>query len=337
MAGKLILARHQESEWNKVGKWTGLQDRHLTEDGFINSEHMGILIKDLHIDQAYTSMLVRSIETLSCMMNVCERVDVPIEHAAALNERDYGDYTGKNKYEMQALLGDDEFKRLRRSWDYPIPHGESLKMVYERTVPFFTGTIVPKVMAGQNVLIVAHGNSLRSLVKYIENISDEGIADVEFPFGMIIVYDIDDHGKMLRKEVRESNPVGTPRGRTKIVATIGPASANHDALTKMIQNHMDIARLNFSWGSLEEHAAFISLIRSVAAEQQTTIPVMIDLPGPAAACGRCGISFPDRALSRPTAPLPARRTVPRLLSTPRNQEGMGWRGCGRRCPAANPR
>lgn len=201
---KLILTRHHESEWNKLGKWTGLRDRHLDAYGFQKSEDMGLLIKDIKIDYAFASMLVRSIETLSCMLNVCERYEVPTQHSAALNERDYGDYTGKNKWEMEQLLGEEEFKKLRRGWDYPVPNGESLKMVYARVVPYYLAEILPRVAEDKNILVVAHGNSLRALIKYIESISDEGIGDVEIPFGAILIYDIDADGRVIRKEIRQT-------------------------------------------------------------------------------------------------------------------------------------
>lgn len=198
--GKLILARHHESEWNKLGKWTGLRDRHLDPYGFKKSEDMGLLIKDIRIDYAFASMLVRSIETLSCMLNVCERYEVPTEHSAALNERDYGDYTGKDKWEVKDMIGETEWNRLRREWDYPVPHGETLKMVYGRVIPYFLEKILPRVKEDKNVLVVAHGNSLRALLKYIEQISEEEIAHTEFPFGAIVTYDVDDDGHMTHKE-----------------------------------------------------------------------------------------------------------------------------------------
>ena len=207
MAGKLILARHHESEWNKLGKWTGKRDRHLTEYGFKKSEDMGFLIKDIPVDYAFASMQVRSIETLSCMLNVCERFSVPTEHTAALNERDYGDYTGKDKWDMEKLVGEVEFNKMRRGWDYPIPHGETLKMVYERVVPFYKEKIVPLVESGKNILVVAHGNSLRALLKYIENVSDEGIESVEVPFGGILLFEINAEGHVLGKEVRITESV----------------------------------------------------------------------------------------------------------------------------------
>ncbi len=202
MSGKLILARHHESEWNKEGRWTGLRDRHLTEYGFQKSNEMGMLLKDTHIDQAFASMQVRSIETLSCMLNTLEQYDVPTEHAAALDERDYGDYTGKNKWDMETLLGKEEFEKLRRGWDYPVPHGESLKMVYDRVVPYYLEKILPVIVANKNVLVVSHGNALRALIKYLEKISDESMKDVEMPFGAILLYDLDESGHMVKKEER---------------------------------------------------------------------------------------------------------------------------------------
>ncbi len=205
MTGKLIIVRHQESEWNKLGLWTGTRDRHLTDLGFKESEDLGLLLKDIKVDCAFASMQVRSIETLSCMLNVCERYDVPTEHSAALNERDYGDYTGKNKWEMEEKLGVEEFEKIRRGWDYPVPNGETLKMVYDRAVQFYKDKILPKVSEGNNVLVVSHGNTLRALMKYIENIPDDKIADVEMPFGAIYIYDIDTEGHKVKREDRLIN------------------------------------------------------------------------------------------------------------------------------------
>lgn len=202
MAGKLILARHHESEWNKLGLWTGTHDAHLTDYGFKKSEDMGLAIKDIKIDQAFASMEVRSIETLSCMLNACKWEEVPTEHSAALNERDYGIYTGKNKWEMEKLLGEEIFEKLHRSWDYPVPDGETLKMVYERAVPFFLDKILPIVNQGKNILVVAHGNSLRAVVKYIENMSENEVEGFEMPFGGIFIYDLDISGHSLHKEFR---------------------------------------------------------------------------------------------------------------------------------------
>lgn len=200
--GKLIIARHHESEWNKLGKWTGNRNVRITEYGAEKAGDMGLLINDLHIDQAFASMLVRTIETLSCMLNKCEKHDVPTIHAKELNERDYGDYTGKNKWDMKEILGEEEFNKLRREWDYPVPNGESLKMVYERALPYFKEQILPMVKEGKNVLVVSHGNTIRALMKYIETIADDKMAEVEMPFGAVLIYDLDDEGKMVKKEVR---------------------------------------------------------------------------------------------------------------------------------------
>ncbi len=207
MTGKLILIRHQESEWNKVGRWTGKRDIHLSEDGFDRSNKAGLFIKDLNIsiDNAFASMEVRTIETLSCVLNSCELYDVPTKHASELNERDYGEYTGNNKWEMEKLLGEDKFHKLRRSWDFIPPKGESLEMVYNRVIPYYKKEILPLLNKGKNVLVVGHGNSLRSLLKYIENISDTDIADIEFDFDEIIIFDVDQDGRKIKKEIQKIN------------------------------------------------------------------------------------------------------------------------------------
>jgi len=201
---KLILTRHHESEWNKLGLWTGVRDRHMTEYGFKKSEEMGLLVRDIHIDRAFASMQVRSIETLSSMLDTMGEYSVPTEHANALNERDYGDYTGKSKWDMQKIVGEKEWEKIRRGWNHPIPNGETLEMVYKRSVPYFVEKILPHVTSGENVLVVAHGNSCRSIIKYIENISDDEISGVEMPFGTIFIYELDKVGKKISKEIRQT-------------------------------------------------------------------------------------------------------------------------------------
>ena len=203
--GKLVLVRHHESEWNKLGKWTGVVDVHLSPEGFEGSKKMGELIKDFHFDQIFTSTQIRSQETLANMLTTMPlAVNIPREASKAINERDYGDYTGKNKWDMEKILGEEEFLKIRRSWDAAIPNGESLKMVYARSVPFFLERILPLLREGKNVLVVAHGNSIRALMKYIENISDEGIAKVEMIFGSVLIYDLDTEGHMTNKEIRQA-------------------------------------------------------------------------------------------------------------------------------------
>ncbi len=200
--GTLIIARHHESEWNKLGLWTGIRDRHLTPYGFDKSREMGLALTGVRIDRAFASMQVRSIETLSSMLDALGIYRIPVEHSAALNERDYGEYTGKDKWDMLKEIGEDRWNAVRRNWQEPIPGGETLKDVYERVVPFYESKVLPSLLEGQNVLIVAHGNSLRSLIKYLERISDEDIKDVEMPFGGIYLYKIGPDGKSLGKESR---------------------------------------------------------------------------------------------------------------------------------------
>ena len=203
--GKFIVARHHESDWNHKGLWTGMRDRHLTEYGFKKSEEMGLLVKEFKIDHAFASMQVRSIETLSSMLEAMGQFHVPTEHSSALNERDYGDYTGKNKWEMEKILGEDGWNAVRREWNCPIPNGESLKMVYDRAVAFFLNNVLPLLKKGENVLMVSHGNAIRAMMKYIEQIPDEKVKDVEMLFGAVVVYDIDDEGHSVSKTVLQAD------------------------------------------------------------------------------------------------------------------------------------
>src|SRR5690606_10820362 len=120
---------------------------------------------------AYASQQIRTLETLEGILNASQQFEVPYERASDINERDYGDYTGKNKWEMQEMLGEEAFHSLRRDWNSPVPNGETLKMVYERVQPCYMINVLPKLLDGKSVLIVSHGNSLRALIKYIDNIS----------------------------------------------------------------------------------------------------------------------------------------------------------------------
>jgi 2,3-bisphosphoglycerate-dependent phosphoglycerate mutase len=194
--GKLIVARHAESEWNATGQWTGITDVHLSEKGFKESAMLGKALKDLEIpiDVAYCSQQIRSRETLEGMLNASQQFEVDINVNGALNERDYGEYTGKNKWEIKEAIGEEAFNQIRRGWDSPVPGGETLKMVYERVIPFYADTILPLLNEGKNVLIVAHGNSIRALMKFIDSISDDDVSKLEMIFGRIIVYDVSDEG-----------------------------------------------------------------------------------------------------------------------------------------------
>jgi len=198
----LVLVRHGESLWNQKDLWTGLTDIELSEKGKEEAKKAGILLKGIHFDHVFTSPLKRALETYEIIkkelnLNVLKSSD------SALNERDYGDFTGKNKWEVKKEVGDEEFFKIRRGFNHPIPNGESLKQVYERVVPYYKEKVEPELEQGKNVLIVAHGNSLRALIKYLENISDEDISKLELATGEIYVYSIDNNGKITSKEIRK--------------------------------------------------------------------------------------------------------------------------------------
>lgn len=199
--GQLIIARHGESEWNALGKWTGSTDVHLSEKGFREAAMLGQELKDIQFDYAFTSQQIRALETLEGILDSSQQFDVQFERNSALNERDYGDYTGKNKWEMRDAIGEDAFNHLRRDWNYPVPNGETLKDVFERVVPFYKNAILPRVLDGQHVLVVSHGNAIRALMKYIEQISDKDVANLEMPFGEILIYHVNEAGKQTSKEV----------------------------------------------------------------------------------------------------------------------------------------
>lgn len=202
----LVLIRHGKSEWNALGRWTGWSDPSLSDDGRDEAKRGGEALKDIKFDYGFTSKLVRAKETLSEIKKVINQDDLPTIEHEALNERDYGDFTGKNKWEVKEQVGDEEFQKIRRSWDYQLPNGESLKNVYERVVPYYMSEILPKLEEGKNIIIAAHGNSLRALVKYLENISDSNIASLEIGTGEVYVYKIAADGKVISKEIRSSNP-----------------------------------------------------------------------------------------------------------------------------------
>ncbi len=208
--GHLVVARHGESEWNALGKWTGTTDVHLTAKGYHEAALLGYELKDIPIDMSYCSQQIRALETLEGMLDASKQYEVPYERTGALNERDYGDFTGKNKWQVQKEVGDKEFERIRRGWDHPVTNGETLKMVYERVVPFYKGTVLPQLLEGKTVLLVAHGNSIRSLMKYIESISDKDISKLEMMFGDVLIYTVDKDGKSLTKKVRKIDTTPPP-------------------------------------------------------------------------------------------------------------------------------
>lgn len=204
---KLVLIRHGESEWNAKGIWTGWRDIGLTDKGRQEAKTAANLIRDIAFDRAYTSDLVRASESLEIIKKELH-LSCNTTVAQQLKERDYGDYTGKNKWEIRKELGESAFLKLRRGWNDPVAGGENLKRVYERVVPYYLQTIEPELKNGKNVLVVAHGNSIRALVKYLEHISDEGISAIEFVTGEIIIFTLDESGRVTRKENRLNSRPG---------------------------------------------------------------------------------------------------------------------------------
>lgn len=187
----LILVRHGESIWNKKGIWTGLTDISLSKEGIEESRQAASKLRRKKIDIAHTSLLKRAKETLDIIKKTLNIPNLHVVENKALNERDYGKLTGKNKWEIEKEYGDEKFFQIRRGWDVPIPKGETLKDVYNRVVPYYQKEILPKLKEGKNVLIVAHGNSLRALIKYIKNISDEDISKLELKTGDVYFYKVD--------------------------------------------------------------------------------------------------------------------------------------------------
>lgn len=198
--GKLYILRHGESEWNATGQWTGLTNIHITKKGEQDAEKMGERLKNVHFDVAYVSEQIRTLETLQAVLKTQGQTDLPYQKRQAINERDYGEYTGMNKWQVKDKVGEAKFNSIRRDWDCPIPGGEMLKDVYARAIPFYKEVIVPELIEGKNVLIVAHGNSIRALMKYIEDISDKDISNVEMVFGTILTYSVDDEGRCIARE-----------------------------------------------------------------------------------------------------------------------------------------
>lgn len=201
----LILVRHGISQWNKLGLWTGWKDPELAPEGIEEAKRAGNSIKDIKIDIAYTADLKRTISTLETIKKEIGREDLETVIDKALRERNYGDLAGKNKWNLKEQYGDEQFMKWRRGWDEPIPNGESLKDVYNRVIPYYKSIIVPELKANRNVLVVASGNSLRPLVKYLENVSDQDISKLEFGTGEVYVYDLDKNLKIVSKEIRSTN------------------------------------------------------------------------------------------------------------------------------------
>src|SRR3989344_7534329 len=169
----LVLVRHGKSEWNKLGKWTGWTDIGLVEEGLEEARNAAKAIKDLDIHHVHVSTLKRTHETFEEMKNILQYGGQKPKAHKALDERSYGIYTGKNKWEVKKELGEEAFQRLRRGWNVPIQEGETMKDVHDRVVPYYKEYMLPELKRGENVLVVGHGNTFRALVKYLEGMNEE--------------------------------------------------------------------------------------------------------------------------------------------------------------------
>ena len=186
----LVLARHGQSEWNLKNLFTGWRDPDLTEKGVVEARSAGRWLKDqgYGFDIAFTSNLSRAQRTCSLMLEAMEQQGLDTIRSEALNERDYGDLAGLNKDDARQRWGEEQVRLWRRSYDVPPPGGESLKDTVARVLPYYIQTILPRVLAGERVLVAAHGNSLRALVMVLDGMTTQTIAGLEIATGTPLVY-----------------------------------------------------------------------------------------------------------------------------------------------------
>ena len=189
----LSLVRHGQSEWNEKNLFTGWENPGLTEKGLVEAKEAGVKLNNLgiHYDHYYTSVLDRAIITAEIIISGLNINEYNLAKCQELNERDYGDLTGLNKDDARKKWGEEQVHIWRRSFDIPPPNGESLKDTAERVIPFFSSEIFTKLKDQENVFISAHGNSLRSLLMHIENLSSEEILKREIATGKPLVYEFD--------------------------------------------------------------------------------------------------------------------------------------------------
>ena len=214
--GTLVLIRHGQSQWNLENRFTGWVDVPLTEAGRDEARRGAALIRELRFDRAFTSALRRAQETLDIVLEVIGQRDLPVEQDRALNERHYGALQGLDKAETTRKYGDEQVRIWRRSYDVAPPKdkttwnpdgvSESLKDTAARTLPYFNAKILPLVKAGQTILVVAHGNSLRSIVMSLDQLTKEQVLELNIATGPPILYEINPRGAVLKKTVHELPP-----------------------------------------------------------------------------------------------------------------------------------
>ncbi len=206
----LMLLRHGESQWNLENRFTGWVDVPLSPKGEQEAREAGEKLKQYTFDMAFTSVLKRAIDTLMIVLEIIGQKKMPIEYDKALNERHYGALQGRNKAETGKIYGEAQLKLWRRSYDVPPPSdvtelnpdgiSESLKDTAARTLPYFNTRILPEVLKGKNVLVAAHGNSLRSIVMHLDGLSREEVIELNIPTGVPLLYLYDEKGNITERK-----------------------------------------------------------------------------------------------------------------------------------------
>lgn len=194
---QLVIFRHGQSTWNLENKFTGWVDVELSPKGVEEAKNAGLKLKGYAFDHAYASDLKRAQNTLKLALETAGHAPLSPVYSKALNERMYGDLQGLNKEETVKKFGEEQVKIWRRSYDVPPPNGESLKDTAARVIPYFESEIIPKLKAGKNVVIAAHGNSLRALIMYLEKMTPEQILEFEIGTGHPRLYELDADMKVL--------------------------------------------------------------------------------------------------------------------------------------------
>lgn len=204
---KLVLVRHGQSQWNLENKFTGWVDVPITAKGEEEARKSGLVLKDIKFDFAFTSALKRAHQTLAIILDVIGQKELPVERDEAINERHYGDLQGLNKDETREKFGKEQVHIWRRSYDVRPPGGECLKDTADRAIPYFERSILPRVKEGSDILVVAHGNSLRAIVMKLDNLSTEEVLELNIATGTPITYEIDADGTVLSKTIADMDAV----------------------------------------------------------------------------------------------------------------------------------
>ena len=195
---QLVIIRHGQSQWNLENRFTGWVDVELSPKGIEEAKQAGEILKMYKFDEAFTSGLQRAQKTLNAILEISGQTDIPVTKNEALNERMYGDLQGLDKAETAKKYGDEQVHIWRRSFDVPPPNGESLKDTAERVLPYYKENIEPLLKQGKNIIISAHGNSLRALIMYLENLTADEILKKELGTARPIVYQLDENAKVVQ-------------------------------------------------------------------------------------------------------------------------------------------